>query len=200
MDRQAWHAAVHGVTKSQTWLSDWTEIYLWGFTQLQICPYLLKLKLAEHRQAQAPSAWPLSLSDLTLLVFDIIISLDLSRCSGLILFIPWPWMRTSHFCKKLWPLESGKGTSEPKYGCSVGHRPQSVVLRVFTWLKSLYETWVFILRCLWPFFYFCACLMVVCLHPRGKWLISLVHMPSDQKEAHPSKSFCTWRFLGDALL
>ena len=25
MDREAWHAAVHGVTKSQTWLSDWTE-------------------------------------------------------------------------------------------------------------------------------------------------------------------------------
>ena len=25
MDREAWHAAVHGVTKSQTWLSDCTE-------------------------------------------------------------------------------------------------------------------------------------------------------------------------------
>ena len=28
MDREAWHAAVHGVTKSRTWLSDWTESYL----------------------------------------------------------------------------------------------------------------------------------------------------------------------------
>ena len=26
MDREAWHAAVHGVTKSWTWLSDWTEM------------------------------------------------------------------------------------------------------------------------------------------------------------------------------
>ena len=26
MDRQAWRAAVHGVTKSQTWLSDWNEL------------------------------------------------------------------------------------------------------------------------------------------------------------------------------
>ena len=26
MDRQAWRAVVHGVAKSQTWLSDWTEL------------------------------------------------------------------------------------------------------------------------------------------------------------------------------
>ena len=28
MDREAWHAAVHGVTKSQIRLSDWTELIL----------------------------------------------------------------------------------------------------------------------------------------------------------------------------
>ena len=26
MDREAWHAAIHGLGKSQTWLSDWTEL------------------------------------------------------------------------------------------------------------------------------------------------------------------------------
>ena len=26
MDREAWHAAVHGVTKSRTWLSDWNGL------------------------------------------------------------------------------------------------------------------------------------------------------------------------------
>ena len=26
MDREAWHAEVHAVSKSQTWLSDWTEL------------------------------------------------------------------------------------------------------------------------------------------------------------------------------
>ena len=26
MDREAWRAAVHGVSKSQTWLSNWTEL------------------------------------------------------------------------------------------------------------------------------------------------------------------------------
>ena len=29
MDREAWHAAIHGVAKSRTWLSDWIELN-WG--------------------------------------------------------------------------------------------------------------------------------------------------------------------------
>ena len=36
MDREAWHAAVHGVTKSQTQLSNWTELKLFStFNTLQ---------------------------------------------------------------------------------------------------------------------------------------------------------------------
>ena len=29
MDREAWHAAIHGVAKSRIWLSDWTELNWW---------------------------------------------------------------------------------------------------------------------------------------------------------------------------
>ena len=29
MDREAWRAAVHGVTKIRTWLSDWTELNIY---------------------------------------------------------------------------------------------------------------------------------------------------------------------------
>ena len=34
-DREAWHAAVHGVTKSWTWLSNWTATTKYGFKQRQ---------------------------------------------------------------------------------------------------------------------------------------------------------------------
>ena len=37
MDREAWRAAPHGVTKSQTQLSDWTEL-----TKIEIIPKILK--------------------------------------------------------------------------------------------------------------------------------------------------------------
>ena len=34
MDKEAWHAAIHGVAKSQTWLSNWTEL-IW-ITQMML--------------------------------------------------------------------------------------------------------------------------------------------------------------------
>ena len=37
MGREAWHAAVHGVAKSQTWLSDWTELSDVYLRVLQYC-------------------------------------------------------------------------------------------------------------------------------------------------------------------
>ena len=53
MDREAWHVAIHGVAKSWTWLSDWTELN-WG------CPWPGRygrvraklLTLVEDKQSQ----------------------------------------------------------------------------------------------------------------------------------------------------
>ena len=44
--REAWRAAVHGVTKSWTWLSDWTEVYILGSFPLKslIHPYWSKIQ------------------------------------------------------------------------------------------------------------------------------------------------------------
>ena len=44
MAREAWHAAVHGVTKSQTWLSDWTELNSYSVMLIWI-PYDLSIIL-----------------------------------------------------------------------------------------------------------------------------------------------------------
>ena len=43
MDREAWHAAVHGVTESQTQLSDWTELNY--FIHVGFCRNLLILPI-----------------------------------------------------------------------------------------------------------------------------------------------------------
>ena len=52
MDREAWHAAIHGVTKSQTWLSDWTELKdnqsintrKLGYVPYRQCQYIISLE------------------------------------------------------------------------------------------------------------------------------------------------------------
>ena len=41
MDREAWSAAVHGVTKSRTWLSDWTKLNWTDRANFTNCPVSL---------------------------------------------------------------------------------------------------------------------------------------------------------------
>ena len=48
MDRETWHAAVRGVTKSRTWLSDWTELHWWIFN--------LVLAKAEEPEIKLPTS------------------------------------------------------------------------------------------------------------------------------------------------
>ena len=53
MDREAWHVGIHGVTKSQTQLSDWTELkeYLQKYSVSYvsfICPISPRAVLCLH--------------------------------------------------------------------------------------------------------------------------------------------------------
>ena len=44
MDREAWSAAIHGVTKSRTWLSDWTKL---NWTEMKVKTKLLTVSLGK---------------------------------------------------------------------------------------------------------------------------------------------------------
>ena len=46
MDREAWYAVVHGVAKSQTWLSDWTELRTSAFPPN--CLYFTCIPFVRH--------------------------------------------------------------------------------------------------------------------------------------------------------
>ena len=53
MDREAWHAAIHGVTKSQTRLSDWTELNL--YKQLfEVDTIVLSPKIGKQKFQRCP--------------------------------------------------------------------------------------------------------------------------------------------------
>ena len=41
MDREAWRAAIHGVEKSWTWLSDWTE-FTWTDAKMLVVQRFIK--------------------------------------------------------------------------------------------------------------------------------------------------------------
>ena len=55
MDREAWHAAVHGIEKSWTWLSDWTELKFWCNQASSWQHRILKDTEGGNRQSWIPS-------------------------------------------------------------------------------------------------------------------------------------------------
>ena len=49
MDREAWHAAIHRVTKSRTWLSDWTELKgMWCVFRIYTPEHPLLVKVSQN--------------------------------------------------------------------------------------------------------------------------------------------------------
>ena len=62
MDREAWRAAVHGVWKNLTWLSDWTELnwYLRQFQKLLLIGW--KLSGVSHKLESLGNIWNFQLN------------------------------------------------------------------------------------------------------------------------------------------
>ena len=86
MDREAWHATVHGVTKSWTWLSNWTELthcfhkLLLGFPfyeKKNIKALLLHHKFIAKQSAILPQFVPCSIWALVHMSFQDLKSLSL---------------------------------------------------------------------------------------------------------------------------
>ena len=54
MDRETWRAVIHGVAKSRTRLSDWTELNWITFTECQLCACLRLLKVLPLNSHKIP--------------------------------------------------------------------------------------------------------------------------------------------------
>ena len=59
MDREAWHASVHGVTKSRTQLSDWTELRHSLDVFMVACMVILKILNWSRSHDPARKSWQL---------------------------------------------------------------------------------------------------------------------------------------------
>ena len=52
MNREAWSAAIHGITKSRTWLSDWTELKVSRRKEIIKIRQETKLEIKKHQKNQ----------------------------------------------------------------------------------------------------------------------------------------------------
>ena len=86
MDREAWHSAVHGVTKSQIQLSKWTGLNIWGMCT-SLSNGVLSKSILLPRQYIFYS-W-------CSIIFISIVIASLSRPNGKTIF-SWNWNAGSH--------------------------------------------------------------------------------------------------------
>ena len=102
MDREAWHAVIHGVAKSRTWLSDWTELnwteWAWFFYKAILIALFHTSKLLNPSllPPYSPSIlfihlysiwWPLTYDLFNLAGFDISLIYISSMVSAVVIYI-----------------------------------------------------------------------------------------------------------------
>ena len=57
MAREVWHAAVHGVAKSQTWLSNWTELNWWLLYSVGFCEITSNTNTSHEKLTRNGPRW-----------------------------------------------------------------------------------------------------------------------------------------------
>ena len=95
MDREAWRAAIHGATKSQTRLSNWTHVQLFVTPWTEACQASLSLTISRSLPNFMPFASVLPSSYL-ILWCPLLSALNLSQHRGL-----FQWVSFSHQMTKI---------------------------------------------------------------------------------------------------
>ena len=125
MDREAWHAAIHGVAKSRTQLSNWTELNIRYKVSYPGCRFLLPLSFTHHLllwNICAPG-FHLSFSLLCLLCACLITQLCSTVAGPLDGSLPGSSVQGIFQARILeWvEISSSRGSSRPKDGTNVSH-------------------------------------------------------------------------------
>ena len=108
MNRKAWRALVHGVAKSRTWLSNWTELNLWIEeinTPLPKADHSLGDVLQDWRPFHFTSPLPLTLYSVFDFSSSLLLSLWYIKEPGIQTQIRWLFWGTS--------LPSSRSASSP---------------------------------------------------------------------------------------
>ena len=90
MDREAWHAAIHGITKSQTRLSDWTELMV--VLLLRTLHTVFHNAWANLYHQQCTRVFSISSPTLVISYFFVIAILTCVRCYLIVIFSCIPLM------------------------------------------------------------------------------------------------------------
>ena len=115
MGREAWRSVVHGVTKSQTWLSDWTELN-WTECSARVNPPLLvhnNISFSAASQCHCMSILELTTSNYCTTLHDLVKDLIVCGHSLAIHYLLDIWhvcyvcLQLTHECFLVWPYHVG---------------------------------------------------------------------------------------------